>query len=63
MLESIEQGETSLTILGYEALVETFQGKEGQFFYDVMHDKYLLIEERTRQPLVFLAEETGDIMY
>ena len=60
MCESINQGLVSPTLFGYAAEAESI---DSAFSFKVSHDSYLWLEEQMRQPLVFMADEVGDIMY
>ena len=61
MRKSIDQGLTLPTLLGYITEAEEFI--ENIFSFKVSHDSYLQMEDRMRQPLAFMADEVGDIMY
>ena len=61
MRESIEQGQTSSSILDFEAVLQ--QPLDLIVPFKVSHDWYLQEEEDMTQTLAYASEDVGDIMY
>ena len=61
MHESIDQGLTLPTLSGYATKVEELI--DSIFPFKVSHDSYLQMKKKMRQPLAFMADKVGGIMY
>ena len=61
MCKSMDQGWVSSTLLGYAVEVESHI--DSAFSFEVSHHSYLWMEEQMRQPLTFIADQAGDVMY
>ena len=61
MRESIAQGLTSPSIMGFEAVVK--QQLDNIFLLEVSHDWFLQEEENMSQPVAYANKDIGNIIY
>ena len=57
----MEQGFTSWTLLGSQALSKN--PKEQAFSFEDLHDNFIELEDKVRHTLALLKEEISDLMY